>query len=124
MQLRIKNKKHYIGQKAIAIYFIGCLLLAITPRETLHALFANHTDSNFITYTSTQSTQLSKETIHCHFDAVFTANGFFTVPTVSLKLPVFAAAQISDRVIADKICTNFTTTYLRGPPALDEIIFS
>ncbi len=124
MQPGIKNKLFHIKQKITALLFLSCLLLAITPKETLHELFANHTDGAYAISHNTGKTQLAKDTIHCHFDSIFTVNTLFTLPATTLIKP--AIKSFTKKIILQPVYVSqiHSATFLRGPPATDDFNLS
>ena len=124
MQPSIKKKLQYIKQKLAAVLLLSCLLLAITPKETLHELFANHTDGAYELTHNAAKTQLAKDYIHCHFDTVFTVNTLFSLPSTSFPKPIFKS--FTAKIFLQKVYVSLykSTTPLRGPPATDEFQLS
>ena len=124
MQPSIKKKILHIKQKLTAFLFLGCLLLAITPKETLHELFANHTDGAYTFTHNTGKTQLAKDSIHCHFDSVFTVNTLFSLPATSFTKPVFQS--FIQKVFLQQVYVSLqnSAALLRGPPSTDDFNLS
>ena len=124
MQPSIKKKLQHIKQKLAAVLLLSCLLLAITPKETLHELFANHTDGAYELTHNAAKTQLAKDYIHCHFDSIFTVNTLFSLPGTSFSKPIFQS--FTQKVFLQKAFLSLqkSTAQLRGPPAIDEFNLS
>lgn len=124
MQPGIKKKFQHIKQKLTALLFLGCLLLAITPKETLHNIFADHTDGEYEIAHSISKYQLAKGSIHCHFDSIFTVNSLFTLPSTFLTKPTFQSFTQKIYLQTVYVSLKDNTALLRGPPALDDFKLS
>lgn len=124
LQLGIKKKLKNIKQKLAAILFLGCLLLAITPKQTLHELFANHIDGQFEQIHNLAKTHLAKDSIHCHFDSIFTVNNLFTLPATTFSKPILQS--FTQKIFLQTVYLGLknNTVLLRGPPAVDDFILS
>ena len=120
LQPSIKKQFQHIKHKLAAVLLLSCLLLAITPKETLHELFANHIDGAYELSRSSAKTQLEKDSIHCHFDSIFTVNTLFSLPTatlIKLDLQSFTKKILSQPVY---VSLQNDAVLLRGPPAIDD----
>lgn len=124
MQQSIKKSVYHIKQKLTAILFLGCLLLAVTPKHTLHQLFANHTDAAYADSHQTAPINLNKDSIHCHFDSLFTVNNYYILPATTVAKPQFTSFLKQVFLQPELISTKNITTLLRGPPALDDFNLS
>ena len=124
MQPSIKKKLLHIKQQLTALLFLSCLLLAITPKETLHELFANHTDGGFSYVHDISKTQLAKDSIHCHFDSVFTVNTLFSLPTTTLITPT--VQSFTKKILLQPVYISLlnSAALLRGPPSTDDFKLS
>ena len=91
-------------------------VLAISPKQVLHGVFANHTDSQ-TDCTTSDSDQMSTASFHCGCDSPVVDGSFLMTPGAveSKRLPL-----PSDTFVVTEqalIFLSSTALFLRGPPA-------
>ena len=124
MQSIIKKQISHIKQKLVVVLFLGCLLLAVTPKDALHQLFANHTDSDYAFVHHTANAQIAQDTINCQFDSVFTVNTLFYFSASSITKP--EVQTFTKKVLLEPVYVSLknSAALLRGPPAMDDLNLS
>ena len=124
LQPIIKKNLLHIKQKLAAVLLLSCLLLAITPKETLHDLFANHTDATYQLVQNSTKTEIAKDSIHCHFDSIFTVNSLFALPATTFMKPDFKSFTKKILIQPVYISLQNATAFLRGPPTKNNLKLS